>query len=69
MWIALVLSLAPIGPAEAEPDWTAIEYADGVGCGLFVQFSTAVGTEPTVDGRRTGFFPGGAPRAPVPRSA
>ncbi len=66
MWVALVLALAPIGPARAEPSWTALEYAAGVGCGLFVQFFTADGSEPTVDGRLTGFFPRGAPPSTSP---
>jgi hypothetical protein len=59
--VALGRGLFPSSGGAAEPDWTAIQYGDGVGCGLFVQFFVASGTEPTVGGRPTAFFPGGAP--------
>jgi hypothetical protein len=59
--LAVLVGVAPLGGRAAEPDWTAIQYSDGVGCGLFVQFFAADGTEPTVRGRPTAFFPGGAP--------
>ena len=59
--VVLLVGMAPVGRGAAEPDWTAIQYGDGVGCGLFVQFFAANGTEPTVGGRPTAFFPGGAP--------
>lgn len=47
--------------AAGQSDWTPIEYPDGTGCGLYVQFLTADGWEPLVNGKPTGFFPGGAP--------
>ena len=54
------LVLVPLA-ASAQPDWTPIEYPDGAGCGLYVQFFTADGWEPLMNGKPTGFFPGGAP--------
>lgn len=59
--VVVWLVLLPLGAAAQQPDWTPIEYPDGVGCGLYVQFFTAAGAEPLVNGRPTGFFPGGAP--------
>lgn len=59
--VVLWLGLFPSRGGAAEPDWTAIQYGDGVGCGLFVQFFAANGTEPTVGGKPTALFPGGAP--------
>ena len=58
--VAASLVLVPLG-AAAQPDWSPIEYPDGAGCGLYVQFFTADGWEPLVNGKPTGFFPGGAP--------
>lgn len=56
-----LLGVAPAGGCAAEPDWTPIQYGEGVGCGLLVQFFTADGREPMADGKPTAFFPGGAP--------
>ena len=56
-----VLALAPIAACAQQPDWTPIQYPDGVGCGLYVQFFTADGWEPAVNGKPSAFFPGGAP--------
>lgn len=47
--------------AAGQSDWTPIEYPDGTGCGLSVQFLTPDGWEPVVNGKPTGFFAGGAP--------
>jgi hypothetical protein len=58
---ALALVLIPLAAAAQQPDWTPIEYPDGTGCGLYVQFFTADGWEPPRDGKSSAFFPGGAP--------
>ncbi|HEY2992651.1 MAG TPA: hypothetical protein VGM22_07565, partial [Methylomirabilota bacterium] len=52
-----VLALAPIAAGAQQPDWTPIQYPDGVGCGLYVQFLTADGWEPAVNGKPSAFFP------------
>ena len=44
-----------------QPDWTPIQYPDGTGCGLYVEFVTPDGWDPIVNGKPTAFFPGGAP--------
>jgi hypothetical protein len=58
---ALSLALAPLGAWAQQPDWTPIEYPNGTGCGLYVQFFTADGWEPPLNGTSSAFFPGGAP--------
>jgi hypothetical protein len=59
--LGLTLALAPSVALAQPPDWTAILYPDGVGCGLYVQFLTPDGWEPPGDGQPSAFFPGGAP--------
>lgn len=59
--VVVMLALAPMAVGAQQPDWTAIQYPDGPGCGLYVQFLTADGWEPIVNGKPTAFFPGGAP--------
>ena len=63
VWLlaSLALVLMPLLAAAQQPDWTAIEYPGGTGCGLYVQFFTADGWEPAVNGTPSAFFPGGAP--------
>jgi hypothetical protein len=56
-----LLGLSTVIGDAAEPDWAPIQYGDGVGGGLFVRFFDANGGEPTVEGKATAFFPGGAP--------
>ena len=58
--LAVALVLLPL-TARAQPDWTPIEYPDGPGCGLHVQFFAADGSEPVVNGKRTACIPVGAP--------
>jgi len=58
---SLSLALLPLTARAQQPDWTPIEYPEGVGCGLYVQFFTADGWEPPVNGKSSAFFPGGAP--------
>jgi hypothetical protein len=60
VWLA---ALSPPASGAAEPDWSAIQYGDGVGCGLHVQFFRADGSEAMASGKPTAFFPGGAPSA------
>jgi hypothetical protein len=59
--LGVILVLAPMAPSAQQPDWTPIEYPDGTGCGLYVEFVTADGWDPIVNGKPTAFFPGGAP--------
>jgi hypothetical protein len=58
-----VLGLIVARGVGAEPDRAPIQYGDGVGCGHHVQLFTAGGSDPTGNGRPTGFFPGGSPPA------
>ena len=59
--LGLLLALAPLGARAQQPDWTPLQYPDGVGCGLYVQGLTADGWEPPADGKPSAFFPGAAP--------
>ena len=59
--LVVALVLLPLAARAQQPDWTPIEYPDGAGCGLHVQFFTADGAEPSMNGKPTAFFPGGAP--------
>ena len=59
--VVLSLVLGPLAAWAQQPDWTPIEYPGGTGCGLYVQFFTADGWEPPVNGKTSAFFPGGAP--------
>ena len=59
--LVVAFVLLPLPVRAQQPDWTPIEYPDGAGCGLHVQFFTADGAEPSVNGKPTAFFPGGAP--------
>jgi len=60
---AVVVAVLAVLPtvAGAQPDWKPLQYPDGVGCGLYVQFFTADGWEPIVNGKRVGLFAGSAP--------
>jgi hypothetical protein len=61
-----VVALAPMGTTAAQPDFSMIQYGEGIGCGLYVQMLKADGTEATKDGKPTGYFPGGAPPSTSP---
>lgn len=61
MLVVAWLVLSPLAAGAQQPDWTPIDYPDGTGCGLYVQFFTADGWEPLVNGKPSAFFPGGAP--------
>ena len=65
---AAIVALSAMVATAAEPDFSMIQYAEGVGCGLYVQFFKADGTEATKDGKPLGFFPGGAPPSTNPSS-
>jgi hypothetical protein len=66
--LAAIVAVSAMVATAAEPDFSMIEYGEGVGCGLYVQFFKADGTEATKEGKPLAFFPGGAPPSTNPSS-
>jgi hypothetical protein len=66
--LCIASALFAASTLAAEPDFSAIQYGDGLGCGLYVQFLKADGKEALKDGKPTGFFPAGAPPATSPEA-
>lgn len=61
LFVGLPATLVTLVTSAAEPDFSTIRYGGDIGCGLYVQFFKADGTEAVKDGKSAAFFPGGAP--------